>query len=601
MSNEIKENWNAEEERVERKARLKNLNTASGGKKKIRKHVSPTVIVGIIVILVILAAAGIYSMLQNGWKETHTTAAVVNGQKVTAQEANFILGNLFQGMTYTPAFTDEGKKLLASVFPLNGEVKPLRDGLLERFEQEIQDTYGFSELAEKAEMKLNDADRKQISDYFLQIANAAAQKQLTMSDFMKQLFGPGASEKTIRPVLEKAYLASLYQTDKQNSFEVTEEEVNKEYEENRDNYDSVNFYSFNFNTATLEAEAGEEEKEESETSEASESAGDEKADEETEAEETADAAEAEEEAPDPAKQAEELKAKAEEMMKNVTDEKSFIEEALKYAGKDEQIQIKENNALFVRNALKQELGSNFGEWLFDPARKEGDKTVIENNGTFSVMYFISREKDESPTFDSRHILIRVDTTKEDLKAAQDEAKAKAEEVLKKYQDGEQSEDAFAQLAAEYSDDGGSKSNGGLYENTGQGRFVKEYEDWCMDPARKEGDVELVYVESSNYSGYHIIYFVGLDEAVWKTSAEQVVRAGKFAEYLEEERKNFSYEADENGLKLVLPADETVLESARESLKQAVEQASETPESQDGENNEPSDGAGSEEETSKQEG
>lgn len=573
MSKEVKDNWNTAEERAERKARLKNLNTASGEKKKIRKRVSPLVIAGILVILALLAAALFYTLLQNGWKEKRTTAAIVNGEKVTAQDANFILGNFFQGMTRLPAFSDKGKELLHAVMPMGEKLQPLRDSLMESFEQEVKDTYGFAELAGKEGVTLNEQSKTQIDNYFIQIANAAMQNQMTVGDFTKQLFGPGASEKTVRPVLEKAMLAAQFQSEKLDAIEVTDAELEEEYNANSDEYDTVSFYSFNFNAATPRDKAGEEDDKEEPAKDDTD-----KKDEKDEAEETEVATpdeteeiadEKTDEAEDPAKLAEELKAKAEDMLKNVKDVESFLKEAKAYATDEEKVRIDEDNALLIENAYKQNLSPSFSEWLFDPARKEGDKEIVENNGTFSVMYFVSRQKDETSTYTSRHILVRVDPEAEDFEAAKEEAKTKAEDILKKYREGEQTEEAFAKLAKEFSDDGGSKDNGGLYEKVVKGNFVKPYEDWCLDPARTEGDVEMVLVESANYSGYHIIYFIGLDDAMWQLAADQAVRAKKFEDYLEDERKNFTYKASEEGLKLVLPADEALLESARESIKEAA--------------------------------
>lgn len=561
MSKEVKDTWSTEEARAERKARLKSLKTASGGKKKIRKRVSPLVIVGIIAILAVLAAALFYTLLQNGWRETRTTAAVVNGKKVTALEANFILGNYYQGTTRLPAFSDKGKELLHSVMPMGDKLQPLRDSMLEAFEEQITDVYGFSEKAEKEGMTLSEEGRQQVDTYFIQIANAAMQNQMTVGDFTKQLFGPGASEKTIRPLLEKALLAAQYQNEKLLATDVSDAEIEEEYNNNPDEYDSVSFYSFNFNAATpLEKQIDEEEEKKDEKDEKPA----------TDDEATIDAEEVEdetEEEPTPEELAAKLKANAEGMLENVKDVESFLKEAMSYATEDDRALIEEENALFVEKAFKQNLSPEYSAWLFDEDRKEGDKEIIENKGTYSVLYFMGRERDEAPSFNSRHILVLIDPEAEDQETAKAEAQTKAEDILKRYRDGEQTEDAFAKLATEFSDDGGSKDNGGLYEKVSPGNFVKPYEEWCLDSERREGDVEIVFVESANYSGYHIIYFIGLDDPMWKNTCSQVVRNEKFAEYLESERKNFSYREIEEGMKLVLPADEALLESARESLRE----------------------------------
>lgn len=73
---------------------------------------------------------------------------------------------------------------------------------------------------------------------------------------------------------------------------------------------------------------------------------------------------------------------------------------------------------------------------------------------------------------------------------------KAEEVLKKVQAGED----FAALAKEYSEDPGSKENGGLYENIAKGQFAPEFEAAAL--ALEPGKVADKVIKTD--FGYHII-------------------------------------------------------------------------------------------------
>ena len=76
-------------------------------------------------------------------------------------------------------------------------------------------------------------------------------------------------------------------------------------------------------------------------------------------------------------------------------------------------------------------------------------------------------KDKTATV--RHILLLTDGKTDEEKA---EIKKNAEDILAKARAGED----FAELAKQYSEDPGSKENGGLYEDFGRGRMVKEFED-----------------------------------------------------------------------------------------------------------------------------
>ena len=133
-----------------------------------------------------------------------------------------------------------------------------------------------------------------------------------------------------------------------------------------------------------------------------------------------------------------------------------------------------------------EAGSNSGdeasEWLFDESRADGDSTVITTDSGSRVLVFHSAGRQEYASRDVRHILFRADTTgldsksetyEADLQAAKDAAKAKAE-------------DALAQ--------------------------------W------KAGDAGVVYGESSNYAGYHVMYFVGDDVPCWQVQVENTLRS-----------------------------------------------------------------------------
>ena len=93
-----------------------------------------------------------------------------------------------------------------------------------------------------------------------------------------------------------------------------------------------------------------------------------------------------------------------------------------------------------------------------------------------------------------------------------EASAKA--LLEQFLAGEQTEDAFAALANEHSQDPGSNQNGGLYEGVTEGEMVQAFNDWCFDEARQVGDTGVVKTEY----GYHVMYFCG-SETLWQQYAE----------------------------------------------------------------------------------
>ncbi len=96
-------------------------------------------------------------------------------------------------------------------------------------------------------------------------------------------------------------------------------------------------------------------------------------------------------------------------------------------------------------------------------------------------------------YNSRHILLSTEGLTEDEKA---KVKESAEELLTRVKNGED----FATLAKEYSNDIGSKENGGLYEDISLGEFVPEFEEAAL--SLSDGMIYPELVESSY--GYHII-------------------------------------------------------------------------------------------------
>lgn len=195
-----------------------------------------------------------------------------------------------------------------------------------------------------------------------------------------------------------------------------------------------------------------------------------------------------------------------------------------------------------------------GNWLFDDARKDGDTEILEVGTSYYVSLFHSRGREEYKTVDIRHILITPETgTKaqgdegyEDeqtqLKAA---ARTKAEEILAQWKSGEATEDSFAQLAMENSADG-SKYDGGLYTRVTKGWAVEEFNDWCFDASRKDGDTGIV---DTTY-GSHVMYFVGYDLPAWAASVTSDLQEKASSEWSTALSENADVQQSDFGMKFV---------------------------------------------------
>ena len=108
------------------------------------------------------------------------------------------------------------------------------------------------------------------------------------------------------------------------------------------------------------------------------------------------------------------------------------------------------------------------------------------------------------------------------------ALAEAERILQEWKDGEATEESFGLLANTYSEDGGSNTTGGLYEDIAPGAsYVENFLNWSIDMSRQVGDTGIVETEY----GYHIMYYVA-GEPYWA----EVVASQFFDAKIEEQTK-----------------------------------------------------------------
>ena len=141
------------------------------------------------------------------------------------------------------------------------------------------------------------------------------------------------------------------------------------------------------------------------------------------------------------------------------------------------------------------------------------------------------EKTDECYVDVRHILIMPTSatgastyTEEEWAAAE----VKANDVMNEWLSKNPDEDGFSVMAEVYSEDPGSASNGGLYQNVYVGQMVEPFENWCFDESRQPGDYGIV---KTTY-GYHIMYFVS-GNPVWYLTAREDMMVDMGNEFLAE--------------------------------------------------------------------
>lgn len=365
----------------------------------------------------------------------------------------------------------------------------------------------LSAKAEEAGVTLTEEEQKAIDDEIASLESTAKENDYSVDRYLHANVGKGLSEKIFRQILEEDALATAYTTKLQEDLlaAVTEEEINERYNNNKDAYDIVTLRTYTF---TAEAEV---------------------ADDATEAEKTAAQEKAEAEA----------KKNADAFLAAAKDEESFIKQAeiaIKTAdneSKDDaaEVTLVENTTYAALEKTSEELA----KWVYDDARQVGDTTlIVDDAGNCHLVFMkVLAHKDTSASsHDVRHILHQFPETEKDedgkeialTDAQKAECKADAQAILDEYLKNP-TEDNFAALATEKTDDAGSKETGGLYENVADdGQYVEEFTNWAIDSARKPGDTGIV---ETDY-GYHVMYYVEANEDAWYNTVKNEIFSENFA-------------------------------------------------------------------------
>ena len=363
--------------------------------------------------------------------------------------------------------------------------------------------------------------------YVEMMKETAAEEGVSFSDYVRAAYGSYATMGRLKDTICNSMIASAYSQKISAEKAPADDEIVAYYEENKDDYDSVDYRIIQVD-AELPTEPTEladpvEETESTETSATEATDSTTAADSTEEAEEEYEPSEAEIEAA-----MAEAKKKAEAAVATIETEGDLRED---YA--------------------KSYLNSNYSDWLFDAARKEGDTTVVEDttNNRYYVVQFVKRYLKEEPTANLRIIM-----TEDDPQAILDEWNA-----------GAATEESFIELFNKYSTDTVS-TEGGLYEGLTSLYVPEELGEWMLAEDRAAGDATAITVEdSTNY----VAYFVSLGDYEWKLDIKSTLLNETMSEYLTELIKDFEVEDPKGNLEYL-----AVQKAAEESAAAAETAATE---------------------------
>ena len=352
--------------------------------------------------------------------------------------------------------------------------------------------------------------------YMKSVEDAASESGSTVNNYVKQLYGPYATESRVKPYVEEALYVAGYYDELSQRNTPSMEEIQTYYGENKASYDSVDYY-----VTTIDAELPTEpteladpvEETQEDNADGEDGSGEEKAYEPSEAEIEAAMAEA--------------KEKADKAVETVKEDGELREN------------VRKSSATYLLQ-----------DWLFDEARKAGDTTVIEDSGShrYYVVEFENRYLDETLSVDMRMVRTDAET---------------GQAMLEEWKAGAATEESFAELCDKYNDPANGAAEGGLVEAATSSSMPSDLSSWTQDESRAAGDTAVITPEGSENT--YVLYYKGTNEAEWILSIRQTLINQEMSAYVAEltaEGKVDDPKGNLNYLKVQAAAESTAQESSQ---------------------------------------
>ena len=435
-----------------------------------------------------------------GKAERETVAVTIGDHQISAAEFNcfFVdaVSNFYSNYgSYASLFGLDVTKALDQQFYDEENKVTWADEFANSAKENAKAVYGIADEAAANGYTLTDDDKAYIDGQIATMSTYAALYGYSNVDgYIQAMYGTGVNEEILRNYFEACYTALAYQEHVGNAMEYTASDI-----EAKDAENPAVFSTFSYNSYYLAANKFLEGGVEGEDGTVTYSD-----------EEQAAAVEA-----------------AKEAAKSLTSANNVEQFDLAIAALEINAEVENAASTASKNTSYDYVNSVIQSWVTDSKREEGDMKVIAStttdedgketiNGYYAV-YFVERNDNEVLMQNVRHILAKFEggttdesgntTYSDEEKAA---AKETAEQILADWQAGEATEESFAALANEKSDDGDG-TTGGLYENVYPGQMVTNFNDWLFDESRASGDTGIVETEY----GYHVMYYVGASEQTYR--------------------------------------------------------------------------------------
>lgn len=474
--------------------------------KKLKAYSVAFLIVMLAVIVTAVSVIGITAFKNAGIKEKTTVAAVVDGREINTVEMNYYFKDAINS-TYNEWYSSYGEytdQLVSWTLNLD-TTKPIdeqtrddgstwADYFMDMALENAKSNHAIYTLATSEGYTLSEEDAAAIDENISYMEMYAQMYGFrNVNDYLKALYGNGATEKSYKEYMTRSSIAQAYYNDHYDSLKYEDADIRAFEEDKFTNYSSYDFalYHIDYNTYLPEGEKDEE----GNVTHTSEQIG-----------AAREQAYADAEALKKATSLEELNAAIAALEINA--EKETAPKA-----------TESNKVLF------SSLSESYSEWLSDSARKENDITAIPEEVTeenedgnevtsvdgYDVILFLGRDDNQDKMSNVRHLLVKFaggttddegNTTYSDEEKAA--AKEKAEGYLKTWKEGAATEESFIELVKAHSEDT-SAETGGLFENINRdSNYVPNFLSWSIDESRKAGDAEVIETEY----GYHVMFYSG---------------------------------------------------------------------------------------------
>lgn len=454
-------------------------------KQKIRSAVGTTIGILVVVVLALLI------FVNSGILQKNATAVTVGSHKLTPTEFNYYyqdtystLKNNYSSYGYWDYIVDKEKPIASQTCALSEEEATWSEYIRASAIAAATQTYALYDAAMEAGYTLSEETQTSLDEIPDSIISFAEQNKFKdVDDYLENYYGKGATLESYVDYLTVQQYASSYAKEKTDSFSYSNEELRSYYNDNKQDLDKVTYRIFTVTTKDGDTQA---------------------------AKDTADAMAAELD----------------------STEKSFIDAAYAYAPEDKKESYEDESYTLRSNYNYSSLSEDYADWLFSAERVAGESQVVATSSGYAVVMFVSRENNEYNTVNVRHILVKVAATGEDntsTDADWEECKAKIDEIEAEWEASDMTEEIFTTMAEEKSEDTGSASKGGLYEDVHKGQMVAEFNDWCFTDGRMVGDYGVV---KTTY-GYHLIYFCGTGDEYWVSLADNGQRSEDYTAWYEE--------------------------------------------------------------------